>query len=462
MSETLAAGDGVKTYRGSSIEELLPRIREDLGPDAVILRRREGLVGGIGGFFQKRCIEVDARPGGPGIDVYDEEPQGGAADEHRPTAEGAVGQPGPSQGEGDPAGEDALDSLPPAPPAAAVGSADGVDPGVEPAPLRNDAATREGLESPAVQQIVAEAQPFADLLGQLTPTPTPPPGSAVPSDRIADERNSGAVEETGRTARAEALVEGMVAAGLGADLAAEIVDAVLASALPFATPARLRTLVRDQLALRLPVAPAAAPGRRAIALVGPAGAGKTAAVARICAAHAAAGHEVTCLAIAPRDGGAALRELLADVPVELHVAARDDGKLPTPADLSELHQVAPPGEEEIDALRGRRLLVVDTPAAWAGAEALPALAKALKALQLDEVHAVLRAGTAAPAGLELVAGLQRLRPNRLLATGLGEAGHLGAIADVAIRAELPLGYLAEGPAEIAPAEPRALASRIVP
>ena len=41
-----------RTYRGSSLEEILPRIRAELGPDAVITRRREGLTGGVGGFFQ--------------------------------------------------------------------------------------------------------------------------------------------------------------------------------------------------------------------------------------------------------------------------------------------------------------------------------------------------------------------------------------------------------------------------
>ena len=37
--------------RAPSLEELLPTIREELGDDAVIIRQREGLVGGIGGFF---------------------------------------------------------------------------------------------------------------------------------------------------------------------------------------------------------------------------------------------------------------------------------------------------------------------------------------------------------------------------------------------------------------------------
>jgi flagellar biosynthesis GTPase FlhF len=50
------------TYRGSSLEELLPTIREELGPDAVIVRRREGIIGGVAGFFGKKCIEVEAVP----------------------------------------------------------------------------------------------------------------------------------------------------------------------------------------------------------------------------------------------------------------------------------------------------------------------------------------------------------------------------------------------------------------
>jgi flagellar biosynthesis protein FlhF len=49
-----------KTYRGKNLDEVLPQIRAELGDDAIILRRREGIVGGIGGFFGRRCVEVDA------------------------------------------------------------------------------------------------------------------------------------------------------------------------------------------------------------------------------------------------------------------------------------------------------------------------------------------------------------------------------------------------------------------
>src|SRR3954469_3126463 len=93
----------VKTYRGRTLEELLPQIREELGPDAIVLRRREGLNGGVGGFFQKHFVEVDARKALP-----DETPL----------------------------------------------------------EIRNDRATEEGLSTPGVQALVAQASPFADTLSR--------------------------------------------------------------------------------------------------------------------------------------------------------------------------------------------------------------------------------------------------------------------------------------------------------
>src|SRR3954451_8181338 len=93
--------DGVKTFRGRSLEELLPQIRDELGPDAIVLRRREGRERKGGGFFQRPFIEVDARA---------------------PTAE------------------------------------------ERPLEIRSDRATAEGLSSPAVQALFEQATPFADAL----------------------------------------------------------------------------------------------------------------------------------------------------------------------------------------------------------------------------------------------------------------------------------------------------------
>ena len=69
---------GVRTYRGRKLEDLIPQIRAELGPDAIILRQREGLMGGVGGFFAQKCVEVDAQAGSgreshPRVDIYDED-----------------------------------------------------------------------------------------------------------------------------------------------------------------------------------------------------------------------------------------------------------------------------------------------------------------------------------------------------------------------------------------------------
>src|SRR3954454_14832425 len=92
--------DDVKTYRGRSLEEVLPQIRAELGPDAIVLRRREG-VGGGGLFQKKKYIEIDARAA--------------HADER-------------------------------------------------PLEIRSDRATAEGLASPAVQALFEQATPVADAL----------------------------------------------------------------------------------------------------------------------------------------------------------------------------------------------------------------------------------------------------------------------------------------------------------
>src|SRR3954451_870749 len=66
MSALLEETD-VRSYRGATLEEVLPQIVDEMGTDAVIVRQREGIVGGIGGFFGKRCVEVDVRPGESGM-----------------------------------------------------------------------------------------------------------------------------------------------------------------------------------------------------------------------------------------------------------------------------------------------------------------------------------------------------------------------------------------------------------
>src|SRR3954447_24723108 len=57
----------LKTYRGRSLEEVLPQIKAELGPHALVIAQREAHEGGVGGFFARRMIEVDVQA--PGFDA---------------------------------------------------------------------------------------------------------------------------------------------------------------------------------------------------------------------------------------------------------------------------------------------------------------------------------------------------------------------------------------------------------
>src|SRR5271166_4478680 len=130
-------GEGAtRVYRGRSIEELVPQIQRDLGSDAIILRRREGLTGGVLGFFQRQYVEIEAMPGGPRVDVYD-------------ATEPAL-PPGPS-------------AAPTPPPATAWQPATGPQPAAGPAPA-------EPVTSAPAPEPEAEREPEP----QPQPRPEPP------------------------------------------------------------------------------------------------------------------------------------------------------------------------------------------------------------------------------------------------------------------------------------------------
>jgi len=50
----------IKTFQGRSLEDVLPQIREELGPSAVVLGQRTKVQGGVAGFFGTKVVEVTA------------------------------------------------------------------------------------------------------------------------------------------------------------------------------------------------------------------------------------------------------------------------------------------------------------------------------------------------------------------------------------------------------------------
>ncbi|MFL5883918.1 MAG: hypothetical protein ACJ77M_02510 [Thermoleophilaceae bacterium] len=418
-------GRDTRTFRGKTLAELLPKIRQELGPDAVITRQREGLTGGFAGFFQKPFMEVEAHAGSAGapasqpgrlLDVYDDG-----------------------------------DALPAA------------DPDAE-----------EGMASPAIRALMQQAAPFAQQLATAenefdsSSTVDRPPSteldfdadvpSTVDGRRSTDPDTSTptdldrpAVRRFRRTRppQADAVEKTLVDAGLSARLAGAIVTETVAHLLPFDNPRELRRLVRGELARRIPVQSTWAGVGRRIGFVGTGGAGKTLCTARLATAYADMGDRpVACLALRPRDGGAELADLLRaeEVPVNVVGSAEE-------------------ARERIAGLGDDAIVVVDTPAVNPQhPEQIDALASELGRF-LYEVHLALPATISTPAAQELVAELSPLGVSRFVLTHLDVTSHIGGAVELAIRNAKPFSFTGSGtsmPEGLEPADPHAIASLILP
>jgi flagellar biosynthesis GTPase FlhF len=437
----------VKTFRGRTLEELLPQIREELGPDAIVLRRREGLAGGVGGFFQRSFVEVDARRPAPGETTPE-------ARNDRATAEGLstpgiqtlIQQASPfadalSRAEGaaaDRAGDVLLATAQgdgtaaaapaPSPPAPA--------PAPTPAPASPSPQVPAGLYGP---QPTAPAEPAA-------PTPALPP--AEPPAPALAPAPAGVIaappEMPDRPASAATAEQRLLAAGLSTGLVEDVVGEAVAHGLPFAQPRALKKLVRSALARRVPVMSDLGPDRRVIAIAGAGGAGKTALITRLATAYAAADHEVVVIALRSPDGGNGLAAALE--PLGISVIAATDAA------------------QAARRLRRREPLVtlVDTPALGAGdAKAAAALAPELRALGCTEVHLALPATVSAAAADEVADALAPLGLTHLALTHADQTARPGAPVELAIRSRRPLSYLATRDS-VEPADAAAIASQLLP
>jgi flagellar biosynthesis protein FlhF len=443
---------GVKTFRGQSLEELLPQIREELGADAVILRQRDGLKGGVGGFFQKRCVEVDARAGAKRVDTYagaaedadirsalDEDTTPDFAeqledeleaiedlDEDRFARPAFAPAPAPA-------------AAPPTPMAAPAFA--GLQPGVAlPAGMLPitpaDPAVAQGLESPAIRALFKAAAPFAEQLQMADaamPRPAAPEAPTAPAPAAPAEVPAPAVAVVAEVApvvavavevepaaparpvQADTQELALVEGGLTPGLAAEVVQETVSHLLPFGTPRQLKRLVRQALARRIPVQGPRALGGGTLVIAGAGGAGKTLTVARLAAAYAARSDlDVVVLALRPRDGGAALQALLAPAGVAVEVT-----------------ESAAEAKARVAEMAGRALVLVDTPAVSPGDEVgVKALAADLRRLKGAEVHVCIPATLSAAAARRLLDAFAPLRPAGIALTHVDETPQVGAVIEL--------------------------------
>jgi flagellar biosynthesis GTPase FlhF len=422
-----------KTFRASTLTDALTQVRAELGPDAVVVRRREGLHGGVAGFFQKAVVEIEAHPGA-GIDLRDDDAP--AMPDVAPTLTREAAAAGfaaalataTSNPDPKPYADPAVDAIPmardSAPEVAPERALNGATKSVAAAPAATAPAPLTASPAPA-PAFVAEP---------LAPAPAAPPAPhtlAPPTTHPEPER----------------VVHALRRAGITPAFAEQLVAEAADHGLPFADAehaAALRPLVVRALARRLDVAPLRGPG--AVAVVGAGGSGKTAVVARLATAYAAAGRlPVAVIALRPKDGGAELARLLAPAGVPLSATDDVDG-----------------AAARIANLRRGALVLVDTPALppRAGSER-DALSADLGRLGLDEVHLALPAVLAGEVARDLLASARELGANRLAVTHADATARLGMALELAAEARTPVSYLADT-AGVRPAAAEDLAFALLP
>ncbi len=480
------------TYRGRSLEELVPRIRQELGDDAVIVSRRETSSGGVGGFFARREIEVEVRPGEsttpdvaaafaaqlaeaherqqqarpaispevdalPGAtnvtvdDLFPPGPpqQGGLASlfnaglppaepEVAPTPEPQRPAPHAEIIEDDEYDDDEWldedEEDEPAPPAAIdpveqpTGMFDYLGGEQEPEPAHESDPLAPTAAGPAPEPVAAQPEPEPEPVVPLVPAAAPVSG-LPPAALVAAER--------------------LVARGLRPSLAEAIAHEAIAGLAPLLPGADPKELVTDALARRIPMHPLRS-GPGVIGFVGPGGAGKTRCVARLAAAHARHGTlPVSVIALRSPDGGAELRRLLAPYGVALHAV-----------------ESGAEGAARIASLRGEGLIIVDTPGVSPRSTGeLRSLGAEIDALAPDELHLAVPATIGPAAAQELVGGVRELGVGALVLTHTDETEMIGTVIGLAIDSGLPLSYLARGQAVEAglrPASATELARDLVP
>ena len=498
MSET-------KTYRGRGLDELLAQIREELGPDAVIVARREDAEGGVGGFFARRMIELDARPAGARVDVVADE-----VAEPPLVAQSAAmaGEVTAHDTRGElPSFEEHLQVLLGAtsgtaapPPTQHVAGAEDVPPAIpfERAGAAAEAASASAwvpdLPPPADVEAVEEPEPVAEPEA-VVPEPEPvvvSPEPVAAAEVVEAPVEEPVMEEPVYEESAAAVIEEPVAAPPEPEPAPEPVAA---------TPEPVADAPDPVVSIEPEPRPAPAPAPEPVveltdenALL----AVETLTEAGLGAAVARSVVEETVTHLAPFAQDPSLkplaqRALAARIPVHVtrgagglvigFVGPGGSGKTRCVARLAaayaarsslpvavvtlrpkdggaelrellagtdvEVHDVNDAGAaaRRIGELRESAMVVLDTPGVSPRAEdELRLLATELAQLHADELHLTVPATIAPRAARELVTGARILRPSAIAITHQDETDAIGTVVDLAIETCLPLSFVGRGQA----------------
>jgi flagellar biosynthesis GTPase FlhF len=424
-----------RVYRGRTVAELIPKIQSELGSEAVVTGRRSGLEGGIGGFFQRPFVEIQAQPGGPRVDLCDGDEalppvdlgQSGSFEPLAASALSLANQAESFMGEGAADQNGFASAL-----AAAAGeSADETE-----GPLPVGSATAAGAAMPyAPVAVNGHAANGNSLNGSST--------NGVQPVHVAAQ----ALQEP-RSRTEAALAAELEQAGFDASFVAEILDTAQAHVLAFSPRMGLRRAARVALERHLPHAAAQPPAGGVVVLVGPGGAGKTTCVAAVaeCYRRAGATHLASGELAAGPDG--VLQMSLAP-----HLAGSVDF-------------ASKQAQSALTVARSQGLALLDTPAVSpADGAGIKALARLLTGLAAERVVVALPATLSASAAARLLQALKPLKPNAIAITHADECDQLGVAVQAACHFGLAPEYMltgAHGASALTRVEPSTLTERLLP
>ncbi len=439
----------MKTYAGKSLTEIVPRIREELGPDAVILKQRPIRSGGVGGFFARTGVEVLAGDGSMGAADFAPAPASPA----RPTpAPAPTRNTTPTTAAPSRATVDAHDSE----------SRDALLRATFSDALRAQVEREEAADEPVTPASSRAAADAAYTNDQRRFEPARITATRTPRGRVRIAPQP--LERAPLDDEAEDLVLELERSGIALDAAESLVRAVQHHVEPFGG-GRLRDLVRARIADRIRVEQGYEPdgSARRIAVVGGSGAGKTTAIANLAVGLTDSGLTVGIVVASRRDDAAhpVLPRLGAAAGSEAdralaYMAGADVLRVTT---ATEMHRA-------VERLHARDAVLIDTPGIAIGDEPGAAMLRTLlDAATPHETHAVVPLGTADREIAATLSRLARVGANRLLVSKTDEARFAGPLYGLATVYDLPLSYLASGPrvpGDLRVADGVSIAERILP
>lgn len=483
-----AAAPGARTYRGRSVEELIPQIQRELGDDAIVLRRREGLTGGMLGFFQRPYVEIEATAAAPAVDVYDEPYDAGPQAAPQPFGQArampAARPPAPVQPRVAPAPPPSpappLPSASPprsalsrsAPAVAAYAQASNLDApasgGSYVSPRLAALARAEPAPVPLDAPVPAPPAPWVAPTPTAAPMPTPAPAADEwrarfqelaphePTSALGEQPSVAAIAGEQRTvapgshARARAgVARSLRRYGVSEEFAQELIASAAAHALALAPRAGLAQAVRATLAQRIPVAAPLPASGAEVAVVGGGGSGKTACCATLLAAYRRdSSLTASCATVTRTEDGGEL-EMILSPQVMRPVSAR-----------------SPRALRALAAARAGGMAVLDTPNVSPSQRGdVRELARLLGELKPDRVVVALPATLGFAAASQLLEALRPLRASALAITHADETDQLGVAVEAACRFALAPEYILErargGSWRLAHTDPTALAEKLL-